>query len=182
MPILPLSYYPEPVLFEIGRPVTKFDNELRQLVADMFLTMYAEPGVGLAAPQVGISKRLFVMDCAQRGEQSRPLVVANPEIIRQDGEQLDYEGCLSLPGYSGKVRRPFEVVVRGQDLDGNPIEYSASGLEARCICHETDHCDGVLYIRRLGPIKRDQIVRNIKKKIKGGRWPEDHAKQTLAAL
>jgi peptide deformylase len=172
MPILPLTYYPSPILFEKGEPVTKFDETLRQLVEDMFLTMYAAPGVGLAAPQVGISKRLFVMDCTQRGQPARRFVIANPEIIHAEGEQLDYEGCLSLPGYYGKVLRPTSVVVRGQDANGNDLEYRAEDLEARCVAHETDHCDGILYVRRLGFIKRDEILRSIKKKVKAGRWPD----------
>jgi peptide deformylase len=171
MSLLPLSYYPESILLKPSDPVTEFDDKLRRLVERMFLTMYAAPGVGLAAPQIGISKRLFVMDCTPRGERPRTLVVANPEIIATEGGQNDYEGCLSLPGYEGKVTRPMSLVVRGQTADGSDLEYTATGLEARCIAHETDHCDGILYIRHLGPQKREEIIRSIKKKKRDGEWP-----------
>ncbi len=173
MPILPLSFYPDPILFTEAEPVTEFNQALRQLIANMFDTMYAAPGVGLAAPQVGVSKRLFVMDCSSRQHDAKPLVVANPEILFATGEQNDSEGCLSVPGYSSMLRRPMTVVLRGQDLDGNEFEYDATEVEARCVLHETDHCDGILYLHQLSPVKRLEIVNSIKKKIKAQRWPHE---------
>lgn len=177
-----LSYYPAPVLLEEAQPVTEFDNELRQLVADMFDTMYAAPGVGLAAPQIGISKRLFVMDCSVGRDPSMRLVVANPEIVYEEGEQYDHEGCLSVPGYSYKLQRAMRVVVTGQGLDGDHFEYDAKELEARCLLHETDHCDGILYVQRLTPLKRQAVIHSIKKKIKAERWPILEAKNKMGHL
>jgi peptide deformylase len=182
MPILPLSYYPAPVLFQKGESVTEFDETLRKLAADMFATMYAAPGVGLAAQQVGISKRLFVMDCWQRSDPTRRLFVANPEIVYSEGVQNDYEGCLSVPGYSYKVRRAMNVTLKGQDLDGNEFVFDATELEARCVLHETDHCDGTLYVRRLSPLKRQEILRSIKKKIKAERWPFPELDKTIEGI
>ena len=172
MSVMHLSYYPAEVLLQPASNVTDFDETLRRLVDDMFDTMYAAPGVGLAAPQVGLSKRLFVMDCSNRKSAAARLAIANPEIVYQAGEQVDYEGCLSVPGYSYKLARPMNVIVRGQDLNGDQIEYDAEGLEARCVLHETDHLNGILYVSRLSALKRQQILRSIKKKIKADTWPE----------
>jgi peptide deformylase len=170
MSLMRLSFYPDPVLLKKSEPVTQFDDALRQLVDSMFETMYAEHGAGLAAPQVGVDKRLFVMDCRERGS-SPPIVIANPLIIHTSGKQNGYEGCLSVPGYSYKVERPKVVVVRGHDLAGRVIEYEGVDFDARCIMHETDHCDGQLYISRLTTLKRQQITRSIHKRMKRGEWP-----------
>ena len=172
MSIVPLTYYPEDVLLHLSEPVADFSSDLRELVNDMFDTMYAARGVGLAAPQIGISKRLFVMDCGQLSNRSDRLVVANPEVVWVGGEEEEeYEGCLSLPGYSYKLRRPTHVTLKGQDVNGEEFFYEVRGLEARCVLHETDHCDGILYFKRLTPLRRQDLLTKIKKRVKEGSWP-----------
>lgn len=153
-----ITEYPAKVLGEVGEPVTRFDAELAKLCADMFETMYAEEGVGLAAPQVGLSLRLFVMDC-----DGIKLVAANPEIVATEGEQAGEEGCLSVGKIHTPLKRAESATLRAQDLEGNRYEREASGLAARCLLHETDHCDGTLFINRLSPLKRDLVVRKFQK-------------------
>src|SRR6476620_12503563 len=142
MAILPIVNYPEPVLLEVGKPVgeDEFGPELEKLVSDMFATMEKAGGVGLAAPQVGVSKRLFVMDTPadDEGERERRVVI-NPEIISVEGEQVGDEGCLSFPGLYQTVKRDMRVIVRAQDLTGDRIEHDLTELAARCVLHETDH-------------------------------------------
>lgn len=137
------------------------DGEIRRLVEDMFETMYAAEGIGLAAPQVGVSKRLFVMDI--RDPEAEPRAVINPVIVERSGSERSDEGCLSVPGVYGVVERPTRIVMEGLDLDGKPIRIDASGLLARCIQHEMDHVDGTLYIDRLSPIKRKMLLSKFKK-------------------
>jgi peptide deformylase len=132
----------DPVLNKHARPVTTFDDRLRELVEDMKETMVDDDGVGLAAPQVGVLRRIFVMD-VDDGQGARAFI--NPDIVAADGEQCGPEGCLSLPGLYGIVKRPMRVTVRAQDVDGAPFEATYEGLGARCICHETDHLDGILF-------------------------------------
>jgi peptide deformylase len=158
MAILKITEYPAKVLAEIGEPVEEFDDELKKLVADMFETMYEAEGVGLAAPQVGLSLRLFVMDC-----DGIKLVAANPEIIEMDGEQNGDEGCLSVGKVASQLKRAERVRLRAQDAEGNFFEMEASGLAARCLQHETDHCDGMLFINRLSPLKRDMVKKRFQK-------------------
>jgi len=153
-----ITEYPEKVLKEIGEPVERFDAELEKLVADMFETMYAEEGVGLAAPQVGLSVRLFVMDC-----DGIKLVAANPEIVSAEGEQEGEEGCLSVGRIHTPLRRAARVRLRAQDLQGEVFEREAEGLAARCFLHETDHCDGLLFIDRLSPLRRDMVKKRFQK-------------------
>ncbi|MBV9959260.1 MAG: peptide deformylase, partial [Acidobacteria bacterium] len=135
-----------------------FDDELKKLVGDMFETMYDAEGVGLAAPQVGLSQRLFVMDC-----DGIKLVAANPSIIEADGEQGGEEGCLSVGKVASPLKRAERVVLRAQDAEGNFYEREATGLAARCIQHETDHCDGILFINRLSPLKREMVRKRFQK-------------------
>lgn len=168
--LLDIVKYGDSVLTRPAEPVTSYDAELRELVKNMFETMYAAPGVGLAATQVGISKRLFVMDCTSGKDPQRKFTVINPVIETTDGEQLDQEGCLSVPGYYFDIKRPNRAVVRGQDVNGEPLVLDVTGLEARCVCHETDHLDGKLLLTRLSALKRDLAVRKIKKQIKNGDW------------
>ena len=158
MAVLEITEFPERVLKEVGAPVEAFDAELERLVADMFETMYAEEGVGLAAPQVGLSLRLFVMDC-----DGIKLVAANPEIVSAEGEQGGEEGCLSVGKIHAPLSRAARVRLRAQDLSGEWFEREAEGLAARCFLHETDHCDGLLFIDRLSPLRRDMVKRRFQK-------------------
>jgi peptide deformylase len=157
MPTKPIVDYPARVLLNPGDPVENFDGELKSLAQDMFDTMYAAEGVGLAAQQIGVPLRLFVMDC-----QGIKLVAANPEIISTDGEQTGEEGCLSVGKVHADLKRPERAVLRAQDLSGKTFEREASGLAARCFLHETDHCDGILFIRHLSPLKRDMVTRKFR--------------------
>ena len=172
MAVLKIVKYPDPVLEKLGEPVTKFDDELKKLVEDMFETMYAAPGVGLAAPQVGVSKRVFVMDCSGGRDPAQKIAMINPEVLRTEGEQTGEEGCLSFPGIFFPVKRAMRAVVRAQDVNGNEFEVDGLELTARCMLHETDHCDGILFIERTTPLKRQMAKRQIKKRIKAGEWPQ----------
>lgn len=150
--------HPAQVLKEVGAPVEEFGAALERLVADMFETMYAAEGVGLAAPQVGLSLRLFVMDC-----EGLRLVAANPLILSAEGEQEGEEGCLSVGKIHAPLRRAARVRLRAQDARGQVFEQEAEGLAARCFLHETDHCDGTLFIDRLSPLRRDMVKRRFQK-------------------
>ena len=170
MAILEIVKYPNPVLDTPGEPVTEFDERLQKLVADMFETMYAARGVGLAAPQVGVGKRLFVMDCSGGQDPAQKLVLVNPVVLRIEGEQTGDEGCLSFPGIFFQVKRSLRAVVRAQDLNGEEFEFDGLDLEARCMLHETDHCDGIVFLDRTTPLKRELVRRKIKRLQKQGRW------------
>jgi peptide deformylase len=154
----PIVEYPALVLLSPGEPVMNFDGELETLIQDMFETMYDAGGVGLAAQQIGLPLRLFVMDC-----DGVKLAAANPEIISVDGEQSGEEGCLSVGKVPAELKRPDRAVLRAQDSKGNTFEKEASGLAARCFLHETDHCDGILFIRHLSPLRRDLVTRKFRK-------------------
>jgi len=158
MPVRPIVDYPADVLLKPGDPVMSFDAELESLVQDMFETMYDAGGVGLAAQQIGVLLRLFVMDC-----EGIKLVAANPEIIAVDGEQSGEEGCLSLGKVHAELKRPETAALRAQDVTGKTLEREASGLAARCFLHETDHCDGILFIRHLSPLRRDLVTQKFRK-------------------
>lgn len=168
--ILEVVRYGDPVLTRPAEAVIEFDASLRKLVDDMFETMYGAPGVGLAAPQVGQLKRLFVMDCSLGKEKKQKVALINPVIETEEGEQIGDEGCLSFPGIYLQVARPQRVVVRARDLDGSEFTLDVMDLEARCVSHETDHLDGELFISYLSPLKRDLVKRKIKKRIKLGDW------------
>ena len=168
---LKIVTWPDPVLTTPADPVTKFDAELKKLADDMFETMYAAPGVGLAATQVGIARRLFVMDCSAGKDPSSRYFMANPQIIVKEGKQDGEEGCLSIPGIYSKVQRSGRVIARGHDINGKEYEIEGVELEARCLLHETDHCDGILYVNRISPLKRELVQRKIKKLQKAGEWP-----------
>jgi len=158
MAIRKICEYPEPVLTQVGNPVTNFDKGLAELCADMFATMYVAEGVGLAAPQIGLSLRLFVMDC-----EGVKLVAANPEIVATEGEQSGQEGCLSVGKVPAVVKRPMKAQLRAQDLKGEWFEREATGYAARAFMHETDHCDGKLFIDHLPKLRREMVVRKFKK-------------------
>ena len=166
MAVLEIVEHPAQVLKEVGAPVEEFSAELEKLVADMFETMYAAEGVGLAAPQVGLSLRLFVMDC-----EGLKLVAANPSILSAEGEQEGEEGCLSVGKIHAPLRRAARVRLRARDVRGQVFEQEAEGLAARCFLHETDHCDGLLFIDRLSPLRRDMVKRRFQKlkKFRGDR-------------
>jgi peptide deformylase len=145
------------------------DSEIK-LVQDMIETMYKAPGVGLAAPQVGVSKRIMVTDTTSGEKPDRLFTILNPEIVDTEGEQFEEEGCLSIPGFSATVLRPKKVVLRGVDLNGKEIVLEGADLLARAFCHEMDHLDGKFFLDHISFIKRDMIKRRIKKLIKQGKW------------
>ena len=153
-----ITEYPEEVLGKVGQPVTKFDAEFANLCADMYDTMYEAEGVGLAAPQIGLNLRLFVMDC-----DGVKLIAANPEIVETSGEQSSQEGCLSLGKVPAVVVRPMKARLRAQDEKGEWFEREADGYAARAFLHETDHCDGKLFIDRLPKMRRDMVIKRFKK-------------------
>ena len=158
MPVRKITEYPEPVLAEVGQPVTVFDDALAALCEDMYETMHDAEGVGLAAPQIGLNLRLFVMDCA-----GIKLIAANPEIVHTEGEQSGQEGCLSVGKVPAVVVRPMKARLRAQNLKGEWFEEEAEGYAARCFLHETDHCDGKLFIDHLPKLRRDMVVKRFKK-------------------
>lgn len=162
--------YPEPVLERKGAPVTEFNDELQALVDDMFESMYAAKGIGLAAPQIGLSQRLTVIDLSFQERPEDRIVLVNPEIIFREGKQYEEEGCLSLPEIREKVSRAAKVRVRAQDLKGKWFEMEGEELLARAFQHEIDHLDGILFIRRLSALKRDLVLRRIRKMQKAGEW------------
>ena len=158
MAIRKITEYPADVLGKVGQPVTKFDAELAALCADMYDTMHDAEGVGLAAPQIGLNLRLFVMDC-----EDVKLIAANPEILSTEGEQTGSEGCLSVGKVPAIVTRPSKAKLRAQDVNGEWFEVEAEGYAARAFLHETDHCDGKLFIDRLPKLRREMIVKRFKK-------------------
>jgi peptide deformylase len=168
--IYPIVKYGNPVLEKPAAPVTQFDDELKALVADMFESMYEAKGVGLAAPQIGISKRLAVIDVSFKENPREKLVLANPEIIHTEGKQKQSEGCLSIPDFRENVTRANKVTIRAQDVNGRWYEKTGEELLARAFLHETDHLNGKLYISHLSALKRDLIKRKIRKLVKAGEW------------
>jgi peptide deformylase len=168
--IYPIVKFGNPVLEKRADPVTVFDDELKKLVDDMFESMYAAHGVGLAAPQIGISKRIAVIDITFKEDPSAKLVLANPEIVHTDGRHTQNEGCLSIPDFRESLTRPRTVTIRAQDVNGEFYEKTGEELLARAFLHETDHLNGRLYISHLSALKRDLIKRKIKKLVKAGEW------------
>ena len=168
--IYPIVKFPDPILQRPAAPVTEFNGELRTLVADMFESMYAAQGIGLAAPQIGVSKRITVIDVSNQKEPKDKLVLINPEITLQEGKQVEEEGCLSLPDIRDKVRRAARVVVKAQDEYGKWHEREGTELLARAFLHEIDHLDGILFIFRISALKRDLILRRIRKLQRAGDW------------
>ncbi len=168
--IYPIVKFGDPVLEKPADPVTVFDDELRKLVEDMFESMYAAHGVGLAAPQIGISKRLAVIDVTFKEDPDAKLVLVNPEIIKVEGKHTQQEGCLSLPEFRENVTRPKKVTIKAQDVNGNWYEKTGEELLARAFLHETDHLNGKLYISHISALKRDLIKRKVRKLMKAGEW------------
>ena len=172
MALRKIVHYPEPVLLTVGKPLaeSEFGSDLQELVDDMFETMYDAGGVGLAAPQIGLSQRLFVMDVPDENGLSDKLAFINPEIIRVEGEQIGDEGCLSFPGLYQAVKREMRVIVQAQNVNGETFEKDLTDLAARCVLHETDHCDGIVFLDRMTPLKRQLAKRKIKRLQEKGKW------------
>jgi len=168
--IHPIVKYGDPVLETPGQPVEKFDDDLQKLVADMFESMYAANGVGLAAPQIGISRRIAVIDITFKEDPDAKLVLANPEIIHKEGKHSQPEGCLSIPEFREPVTRAKKVTIRAQDINGEWYEKTGEDLLARAFLHETDHLNGKLYISHISALKRDLMKRKIRKLMKAGEW------------
>jgi peptide deformylase len=162
--------YPDPVLQRPTEKVAEFDEELRTLVDDMFESMYAAHGIGLAAPQIGVSRRVTVIDLSFKKTPAEKIVLINPEIIHKEGKQYEEEGCLSLPEIREKVTRAARVKVRAQDVKGEWFELDGAELLSRAFQHEIDHLDGVLFIFRVSTLKRDLAMRKIRKLQKAGEW------------
>ncbi len=168
--ILTIRKYPDPILSQPGEPVTEFNAELRKFVADMFETTYASQGIGLAAPQVGVSKRLTVIDLSMGKKPEDRLVLINPEIISSEGKLYEEEGCLSFPDIREKVVRAAKVRIRAQDEHGKWFEMDGEELLSRCFQHEIDHLDGMLFIFRMSALKRNLNLRKIRKMQAEGEW------------
>ena len=168
--IYPIVKFGDPVLEKPATAITRFDGELSKLAEDMFESMYAAHGVGLAAPQIGISKRIAVIDVTFKEDPEAKIVLVNPEIVHVEGRITSNEGCLSLPEFREKVTRPKKVTARAQNLKGETFEVTGEELLARALLHETDHLNGKLYISHISGLKRDIIKRKIRKLVKAGEW------------
>ena len=168
--IRPILKYGDDVLHQQALPVGQLTGDVRQLIDDMIETMYAAPGIGLAAPQVGVPARIFVIDLSVGREPDGLMVMINPSFVERDGMQLEEEGCLSVPEFNATVVRPSRVVVKGLDRSGAEYQREGAGLLARAFQHEMDHLDGTLFVDRLRGIKRDMILRKIRKLSRAGKW------------
>jgi len=168
--IRPLMRYGADVLHAAAATVDQITPEIDRLITDMVETMYAAPGIGLAAPQVGVPLRILVIDLSLGRDPKGLITMINPEFVERDGMQLEEEGCLSVPGFNATVVRPMRAVVKGLDREGNPQQIEGEGLLARAFQHEIDHLDGMLFVDRLRGIKKEMIVRKIRKLAKAGKW------------
>jgi peptide deformylase len=168
--IRPILRYGEPPLHSRASDVTVFDDELQRLIDDMIETMYAAPGIGLAATQIGIPQRIFVVDTSVGARPGDLIVMINPVFVSRDGMQLEDEGCLSVPGFNATVVRPARAVLRGLDRHGEEQSVDATGVLARAFQHEMDHLDGMLFVDRLRGIRKDLIVRRIRRMKRQGKW------------
>ena len=168
--IRPILRYGAGVLHAAAQPVAEVTPDIQQLIDDMIQTMYAAPGVGLAAPQVGVGVRIFVCDISVGRNPADLLTFVNPAFVERDGMQLEEEGCLSVPGFNATVARPSHAIIKGLNRDGEEHVVEATGLLARCFQHEMDHLDGTLFVDRLRGLQKDFIVRKIKKLARAGKW------------
>lgn len=168
--IRPILCYGDDVLHRPAAPVTEITPDIQQLIDDMIQTMYAAPGIGLAAPQVGVSLRIFVADVSVGRQPGELLTFINPEFVERDGMQLEDEGCLSVPGFNATVARPARAVLKGLNRDGSEQVVEATGLLARCFQHEMDHLEGTVFVDRLRGLQKDLIVRKIRKMARAGKW------------
>jgi len=167
---MPILKYGAPELKRVSVPVDLFNSELEKIASNMVETMYGAPGIGLAAPQVGLNIRLATVDLSVGEEKGRLITICNPEIISVEGEQKSEEGCLSIPEFTDTILRPRHMVVRGQDLHGEEIQIEAEGLLARCFSHEIDHLNGILFVDHLNSVKKNLVRNKIKKLAKTGQW------------
>jgi peptide deformylase len=168
--IRPILKYGDDILHDPAKPVDTVTADVDRIIDDMIETMYAAPGIGLAAPQIGEPLRIFVVDLSVGRDPSALIVMINPEFLERDGMQLEEEGCLSVPGFNATVVRPMRARLKGLDRTGTPQEHDATGLLARAFQHEMDHLDGTLFVDRLRGVKRDLIVRRIRKLTRSGKW------------
>jgi peptide deformylase len=168
--ILPILKYGSPELKTVSDPVDCFNAELEKIVKNMIETLYSAPGIGLAAPQIGLNIQLATIDLSVGEDPSQLIVLCNPQIISLEGEQKSDEGCLSIPDFSDVVTRPRTITVKGLNLHGDEVQYQGEDLLARCFSHEIDHLNGILFIDRLSPLKRNLIRGKIKKLAKAGEW------------
>ena len=168
--IRPILRYGADVLHRPASQVGEVTAEIRQIVDDMIQTMYAAPGIGLAAPQVGVGLRIFVADISVGRHSTDLLAFVNPEFVERDGMQLEEEGCLSLPGFNATVARPSRVVLIGLDRDGREQVVEGTGLLARCFQHEMDHLEGTVFVERLRGLQKDLILRKVRKLSRAGKW------------
>jgi len=172
MAIRPIVKYGDPVLHSPAAAVDDIDDAVRRLLDDMVDTMYAAPGIGLAAPQIGVPLRVIVIDVSVGQEKDQLIRLVNPELLESEGEQRIEEGCLSIPGYGGSPVRPARVSVRGLDPEGRPLVYTGTELLARAFCHEIDHVNGLVFVDRLSPLKRDLMKRRLRKRARDG-WEDE---------
>ncbi|HEY8148319.1 MAG TPA: peptide deformylase, partial [Vicinamibacteria bacterium] len=170
MAVRPIVKYGHPMLHKPSEPVREIDGTVRKLLDDMVETMYAAPGIGLAAPQIAVPLRVIVVDLSVGEETGQLIKLINPEFVVRQGEQRHDEGCLSVPGFGGSPVRPERVVVKGLDPDGQERTYEGTELLARAFCHEIDHIDGLLFVDRLTPLKRDLMKRKLRKKARTDDW------------
>jgi peptide deformylase len=170
--VRPIVKWGDPVLHRPSEPVTTIDADVHTLLADMVETMYAAPGIGLAAPQIGVPLRVIVIDLSVGEDKGQLIQLVNPVFVTRAGEQRHEEGCLSIPGFGGSPVRPARVVVKGLDPEGMERTYEGTELLARAFCHEIDHIDGLLFPDRLTPLKRDLMTRKLRKKARTGDWEE----------
>jgi peptide deformylase len=168
--VLPILKYGAIELKTMSKPITVFNGELEKIAKNMIETMYAAPGIGLAASQVGLNIRLATLDLSIGEDPAQLIVICNPEIVISEGEQKSEEGCLSIPEFTDTVIRPRKLIVRGHSIHGEEMHFDASDLLARCFSHEIDHLDGLLFIDRLSPLKKTLIRNKIKKLAKAGEW------------
>jgi peptide deformylase len=173
MALLPIITAPDPRLKKKSKPVDTVDADVRRLMDDMLETMYAAPGIGLAAPQIAVPLRVIVVDLSVGEDPKQLIKLVNPEFVEKSGEQKHEEGCLSVPGFGGNPTRPARVVVKGLDPDGNERVYEGTELLARAFCHEIDHIDGLLFVDRLTPLKRDLMKRKLRKRARADDWDEE---------
>ena len=172
MALRPILKWGEPVLHAPAEPVARVDGAIAELLADMVQTMYAAPGIGLAAPQIGVPLRVIVIDLSVGKDPGRLIQLINPELVETVGQQEEEEGCLSIPGFGGTPTRPAQVTVKGLDAEGREAVITGEGLLARAFCHEIDHVNGLLFVDRLSPLKRDLMKRKLRKKAKTADWEE----------
>ena len=172
MAVRPIVKYGHPALHKPSEPVKEIDGTIHKLLDDMVETMYAAPGIGLAAPQIAVPLRVIIVDLSVGEEPGQLIKLINPEFVIRQGEQRHDEGCLSVPGFGGSPVRPARVVVKGLDPDGKERTYEGTELLARAFCHEIDHIDGLLFVDRLTPLKRDLMKRKLRKKARTDDWEE----------